>query len=91
MLAADYPFLDMIWTMAILFLWILWIWLLFSVFADIFRRDDLSGWAKAGWIFGLIILPWISILLYFCFRPRETPPGNRALHSANRLRPAAAR
>ncbi len=40
MLAADYPFLDLMWTMVIFFLWILWFWLLFTVFADIFRRHD---------------------------------------------------
>ena len=43
LLAADYPFLDVIWTMFIFFLWILWFWLLFTVFADIFRRRDISG------------------------------------------------
>ena len=64
MLAADYPFLDMIWTMAILFLWILWIWLLFSVFADIFRRDDLSGWGKTAWILFVILLPFLGVFVY---------------------------
>ena len=44
MLAADYPFLDLFWTMLIFFLWILWIWLLFTIFGDIFRRHDISGW-----------------------------------------------
>jgi hypothetical protein len=63
-LAADYPFLDMIWTMAILFLWILWIWLLFSVFADIFRRDDLSGWGKTAWILFVILLPFLGVFVY---------------------------
>ena len=64
MLAADYPFLDMIWTMAILFLWILWIWLLFSVFADIFRRHDLSGWGKTAWILFVILLPFLGVFVY---------------------------
>ena len=44
--AADYPFLDVLWTMVIFFVWVLWFWLLFTVFADIFRRQDLSGWAR---------------------------------------------
>ena len=43
MLAADYPFLDILWTMRIFFLWIAWFWLLITVFADVFRRDDISG------------------------------------------------
>ena len=64
MLAADYPFLDLMWTMAILFLWILWIWLLFSVFADIFRRHDLSGWGKTAWIVFAILLPFLGVFVY---------------------------
>ncbi len=64
MIAADYPFLDLMWTMAILFLWILWLWLLFSVFADIFRRDDLSGWGKTAWIVFAIVLPFLGVFVY---------------------------
>ncbi len=64
MIAADYPFLDLMWTMAILFLWILWLWLLFSVFADIFRRDDLSGWGKTAWIVFAIVLPFLVVFVY---------------------------
>ena len=48
MLAADYPFLDILWTMFIFFLFIIWIWILITVFADIFRRKDASGFAKVG-------------------------------------------
>ena len=48
LLAADYPFLDILWTMLIFFLWITWFWLLITIFADIFRRDDLSGLGKTG-------------------------------------------
>jgi len=64
MLAADYPFLDVIWTMIIFFLWVLWFWLLFAVFADIFRRHDLSGWGKAGWLIFVIFLPFLGIFVY---------------------------
>jgi hypothetical protein len=63
-LAADYPFLDLMWTMAIFFVWILWFWLLFSVFADIFRRHDLSGWGKTGWIVFTILLPFLGVFVY---------------------------
>jgi len=48
MLASNYPFLDVVWTMALFFLWVIWFWLLFTVFADVFRRNDLSGWGKTG-------------------------------------------
>ena len=64
MLAADYPFLDLLWTMIIFFLWILWFWLLFTVFADIFRRHDLSGWGKAAWLIFTILLPYLGVFIY---------------------------
>ena len=64
MLATDYPFLDLMWTMVIFFVWILWIWLLFTVFADIFRRHDLSGLGKTGWIVFAILLPFLGVFIY---------------------------
>jgi len=63
-LATDYPFLDVMWTMAIFFVWILWFWLLFTVFADIFRRHDLSGLGKTGWIVFAILLPFLGVFIY---------------------------
>jgi len=63
-LAADYPFLDILWTMFIFFLFIIWIWILITVFADIFRRKDASGFAKAAWIIFVIILPYLGVLIY---------------------------
>jgi Phospholipase_D-nuclease N-terminal/Short C-terminal domain len=64
MLAADYPFLDVFWTMLIFFVWILWIWLLFTVFADLFRRHDISGWVKTAWIVFVILLPFLGVFVY---------------------------
>ena len=64
MLAADYPFLDLFWTMLIFFFWIMWIWLLFTVFGDIFRRHDISGWAKTAWIVFVIVLPFLGVFIY---------------------------
>jgi Short C-terminal domain/Phospholipase_D-nuclease N-terminal len=63
-LAADYPFLDVMWTMLVFFLWILWFWLLFTVWTDIFRRDDVSGWGKAGWLIFTILLPFLGVFVY---------------------------
>jgi hypothetical protein len=63
--AASYPFLDVMWTMLVFFLWVLWFWFLFMVFADIFRRSDLSGWGKAGWLIFVIILPYLGVFVYF--------------------------
>jgi Phospholipase_D-nuclease N-terminal len=64
MLAASYPFLDLMWSMLAFFLWILWFWLLFTVFADIFRRQDLSGWGKTGWLLFTICLPFLGVFVY---------------------------
>ena len=64
MIAASYPFLDVIWTMFIFFLWITWLVLLFRVFADIFRRDDLSGLGKTAWLIVTILLPYLGVFIY---------------------------
>jgi hypothetical protein len=64
MLAADYPFLDILWTMFIFFLFIIWIWILITVFADIFRRKDIGGGMKAIWIIFVIVLPYLGVLVY---------------------------
>ena len=64
MLAASYPFLDVIWTMFIFFLWIIWFWLLFTVFIDIFRRHDISGGKKTLWLIFVIILPYLGVFIY---------------------------
>jgi hypothetical protein len=52
------------WTMLIFFLWIMWFWLLFTVWADIFRRHDTSGWGKAGWLIFTIVLPFLGVFVY---------------------------
>jgi hypothetical protein len=64
MLAADYPFLDVLWTMFIFFLWIIWFWLLFTVFVDIFRRHDIGGGTKALWLIFCIVLPFLGVFVY---------------------------
>ncbi len=64
----NYPLLDIFLSMLYFFLWILWIMLLFWILMDIFRSDDLSGWAKAGWVIFVIFLPLIGILTYLIVR-----------------------
>src|SRR5262245_30564644 len=64
LLAADYPFLDVFWTVLVFFLWVMWFWLLFTCWADIFRRDDISGWGKAGWLIFTIFLPFLGVFIY---------------------------
>jgi predicted membrane channel-forming protein YqfA (hemolysin III family) len=62
--ASSYPFLNVLWDILIIFAWILFIWLAIIVFIDIFRRRDISGWAKAAWVVFVVILPWIGVLVY---------------------------
>ena len=64
LLGADYPFLDVLWTMMIFFLFVIWIWILITVFVDIFRRRDTSGFAKALWIIFVILTPYLGVLIY---------------------------
>jgi hypothetical protein len=64
MVGASYPFLDVMWTMLVFFLWVLWFWLLFTVFADVFRRHDISGWGKTGWVIFTILLPFLGVFVY---------------------------
>ena len=64
LLASSYPFLDVLWTMFIFFLWIIWFWLLFTVFVDVFRRHDIGGGKKALWLIFVIILPFLGVFIY---------------------------
>jgi hypothetical protein len=63
-LLADYPFLDVMWTMLVFFLWIAWFWILFGVWGDIFRRHDLSGLGKTGWFIFTLVLPFLGVFIY---------------------------
>jgi hypothetical protein len=63
-LATDYPFLDIFWTLIIFFVWIAWFMLLFRVFADVFRRHDIGGGKKTLWIIFVIILPFLGVFIY---------------------------
>ncbi len=74
--AADYPFLDVFWTMLVFFAWVIWIWLLITVFADVFRRRDLSGWAKAGWLVFVIVLPYLGVFIYLITQSRHMAERN---------------
>ena len=64
MIAADYPFLDVLWTMFIFFAWVIWFWLLITIFADVFRRHDISGGKKTLWCIFVIITPFIGVFVY---------------------------
>jgi ABC-type multidrug transport system fused ATPase/permease subunit len=68
MLATDYPVLDLFLTTLYFFLFIIWIWLLITVFVDIFRSHDLGGWGKALWVIFIIILPFLGVFIYLLAR-----------------------
>jgi hypothetical protein len=84
LLAADYPFLDVIWTMFIFFLWILWFWLLFTVFADIFRRHDISGMKKTAWVLFCIFLPFLGVFIYLIAQGQHMAERNTAQVTAQK-------
>lgn len=62
--AADYPFMDILWTMVVFFFWVMWFWCLIIVLSDVFGRSDLSGWGKAGWVVACLFLPMLGVLIY---------------------------
>ena len=68
---ADYPFLNIMWSMFIFFACVIWVYLLILVLADNFRRPDHTGWAKAGWTVFVIFTPLLGVLVYMIVRPRE--------------------
>ena len=73
--AMAWNFGDILLTMLALFFWAALIWMFIGVFADIFRRHDLSGGAKAGWAFLIVVLPFLGILIYLIARPAVADMG----------------
>ncbi|HKI24215.1 MAG TPA: SHOCT domain-containing protein [Gaiellaceae bacterium] len=62
--AADYPFLEVLWTMLIFFLWVMWFWLLIVIIGDVFRRRDIGGGKKTIWLIFILFVPFIGVLAY---------------------------
>ena len=75
-LAADYPILNVFWTIMIFFIWVIWFWLLITVFIDIFRRQDLSGWIKTLWVIFVIVIPYIGVFIYLITQGRHMAERN---------------
>ena len=82
--AADYPFLDIFWTMIIFFVWVIWIWIVIAVLADVFRRQDISGWGKAAWIVFVIVLPFLGVLIYLIAHSKDMAERNTQESRARR-------
>jgi hypothetical protein len=66
----DWSLGDLLWAMLVFFFWVMAIWIFIAIFGDIFRRSDLSGWAKAGWILLLFVVPFFGALIYVIARPK---------------------
>ena len=64
----SYPVLGAFWTIFMIFLWVIWFWVLITIFIDLFRSHDLSGWAKALWFLFVLIIPLVGVLVYLIVR-----------------------
>src|SRR5215471_14146515 len=64
----SYPILGAFWTILMVFLWVIWFWILITIFIDLFRSRDLSGWEKALWFIFVLLLPLIGVLVYLIAR-----------------------
>jgi hypothetical protein len=73
---------ELIWGMIVFYFMFMVIWMFISIFADIFRREDLSGMSKAGWLFFIIVLPFLGILIYMIVRPKMTEQDKRMMAEA---------
>jgi Short C-terminal domain/Phospholipase_D-nuclease N-terminal len=62
--AADYPFLNIFWTIIIVFAWVAWFWVLIMIISDLFSRHDIGGWGKALWMLFVIIVPFLGVFIY---------------------------
>ena len=83
MLAADYPFLDVMWTMLVFFAWVIWFWLLITVFSDVFRRHDIGGGMKVIWCIFVIVLPFLGVFVYLIAESKGMAERNtKAVRSA---------
>jgi uncharacterized membrane protein len=82
MVLLEFTVIDVVESMIVLFFWFMLIWMFIAVFADVFRRDDLSGWHKAGWLLLVFVLPLIGILVYVIARPKITSADRRVMEQA---------
>jgi type VI protein secretion system component VasK len=81
-LATEWSLGSVIWAMVVFFFWMMAIWIFISLFADIFRRNDLTGWAKAGWLLLIFIVPFLGCLIYMIARPKMTEQDRQMIEQA---------
>lgn len=81
------PVLNIIWSIFVFFLLVAWIWVLIGVISDVFRSKDLNGWAKALWVLGIIVIPWLGVLAYIVIRGEGMAERNaKAVADAEEMR-----
>lgn len=85
MLATEWSVGSVIWAMLAFFFWMMAIWIFISVFGDIFRRNDLSGMAKAGWILLIFVFPFLGALIYVVARPKMTEQDREMIERAQEV------
>ena len=85
MMLLEFTVIDVIESLVVLFFWFMLIWMFIAVFADVFRRDDLSGLHKAGWLLFVFVLPLVGILVYLIARPKLTPADEHVMEQAMRI------
>jgi hypothetical protein len=82
--AADYPFLEVLWTMLIFFAWVMWFWLLIVIISDLFRRHDIGGGKKTIWLIFLLFLPFLGVFAYVVANSKSMAERNRERARAQR-------
>ncbi|HTM38177.1 MAG TPA: PLDc N-terminal domain-containing protein [Terriglobales bacterium] len=89
--AGGFSFANFFMDVLTLFVFVLWFWLAISVFGDLFRREDMSGWSKALWVIGVILFPYVGVLAYMIFQGKGISERNvtRIQQARNELRNVA--
>jgi hypothetical protein len=85
LVATEWSLGSVIWAMIVFYFWFLFIWMFIGIFTDIFRRDDLSGGAKAGWLILIVVLPLLGILIYMAVRPKMTEQDRKMMADAQEM------
>ena len=81
MILADISFGDVLWSMLFFFFFVIFLWMIFGIVTDIFRSDDLGGWAKALWCIALVFVPWLTIFIYLIVRGKGMSERSLKAHA----------
>jgi hypothetical protein len=81
--AADYPLLNIFWTIIIVFAWVAWFWVLIMIISDLFSRHDIGGWGKALWMIFVVIVPFLGVFVYLIAQGKGMGERRMALVEAS--------